>query len=586
MTDVNQLITEHLDIWTAATEKKSSAGRGSGGAVSLYGVKKLRSLVLELAVRGKLVQQHEDDGTAEMLLEELKRGKAELVAKGEIKKPRQIEHRDAPVRHSVPSGWRWVPLDQVGAVVGGGTPKASDPKSFKEPGEGFPWLTPADLSGNTEIYIERGNRDLSEIGLAKSSATRMPANTVLFTSRAPIGYVAISVGPIATNQGFKSVVPFHVEMSRYIALVLRCFAPEIDAAAPGTTFKEVSGKIVAGLSFPLPPLAEQHRIVAKVDELMGLCDALERQAEGSLKAHQTLVETCLATLTNSRSPEDLTQNWTRIEAHFDTLFTTEESVEALRRAVLDLALRGSLTDQREDAAPASVLLSELYAKNKKSASSRHRTIVSKIKEVEPSFDLPESWAWTNLGLLSSDLRYGTSKKCDRDDKMVPVLRIPNVSGGRVDLNDMKFGPLDPKEVADLRLRANDLLIIRSNGSLDIVGSFAVVPELEGDFAFAGYLVRVRIDPAFVDPRYVWYVSRSRFLRDQIEGPIRHGVGLKNVNSTELASLQFPIPPREEQERIVDKLDGLFELCDRLAQRVDDSNTINLALADTLASKIH
>ncbi|WP_109465257.1 restriction endonuclease subunit S [Albibacillus kandeliae] len=586
MTDVNQLITEHLDIWTSAIEKKSSAGRGNGGAFSLYGIKKLRELILELAVRGKLVPQDEEEGTAEKLLKELGRGKAELAAKGEIKTPRQIEHRKTPKRHPVPSGWLWVHIDQVGAVVGGGTPKASDPKSFKEPGDGFPWLTPADLSGNTELYVERGSRDLSESGLAKSSATRMPANTVLFTSRAPIGYVAISAGPIATNQGFKSVVPFHVEMSKYIALVLRCFAPEIDAAAPGTTFKEVSGKIVAGLSFPLPPLAEQHRIVAKADELMALCDALEGQAEDSLKAHQTLVETCLATLTNSQTPEALTHNWTRIEAQFDTLFTTEESVEALRRAVLDLALRGLLTEQISGETPASDLLRKLYDKNKKSASSRHRTIVSKTKKAEPPFDLPESWAWSNLGLLSSDLRYGTSKKCDRDDKLVPVLRIPNVSGGRVDLDDMKFGPLDPKEVEDLRLRSNDLLIIRSNGSLDIVGSFAVVPELEGDFAFAGYLVRVRIDPAFVDPRYIWYVSRSRFIRDQIEGPIRHGVGLKNVNSTELASLQFPIPPREEQERIVDKLDDLFEICDRLAQRVDDSNTINFTLADTLTSKIN
>ena len=584
MTDVNQLITEHLDVWTSAVEKKSSAGRGNGGVVNLYGVKKLRELILELAVRGKLVPQEE--GSATSLLKELERGKARLVSKGEIKKPRKIEHQEAQERHRIPPGWLWVHLDQVGAIVGGGTPRASDPDSFEEPGNGFPWLTPADLSGYSANFIERGARDLSGKGLAKSSATAMPKDTVLFTSRAPIGYIAISTGSVATNQGFKSVVPFVPEMSRYIAMVLRCFAPEIDAAASGTTFKEVSGKIVAGILFPMPPLTEQNRIVAKVDELMALCDALERQAEAGLKAHQTLVETCLATLTNSGSPEDLTQNWTRIEAYFDTLFTTEESVEALRRTALDLALRGLLTDQKENTGNALDLLGTLYARNKKSASSRHRTMVSKIKKSEPPFELPDSWAWSNLGLLSSDLRYGTSKKCGRDDSLVPVLRIPNVSGGHVDLEDMKFGPLDPKEVTDLRLRPNDLLIIRSNGSLDIVGSFAVVPELEGDFAFAGYLVRVRIDPAYVDPRYIWYVSRSRFVRDQIEGPIRHGVGLKNVNSTELASLQFPIPPREEQERIVDKLNGLFELCDQFMLRLSEQNEVNLSLADTLTSKIH
>ena len=103
----------------------------------------------------------------------------------------------------------------------------------------------------------------------------MPAGTVLFTSRAPIGYVAVAANPISTNQGFKSIVPFVPECSRFIALAMRAFAPDIDANAPGTTFREVSGKIVSRLPFPVPPLDEQLRIVAQVDEFMALCDRLE-----------------------------------------------------------------------------------------------------------------------------------------------------------------------------------------------------------------------------------------------------------------------------------------------------------------------
>src|SRR3546814_720160 len=155
--------------------------------------------------------------------------------------------------------------------MGGGTPSAADAENFVEPGDGIPWLTPADLGGYTELYISRVARDLSEKGSRSSSASIMPAGTVLFTSRAPIGYVAISAKPISTNQGFKSIVPYIPECSRFIALAMKAFAPEIDAKAPGTTFKEVSGKIVAAVPFPLPPLPEQHRIVAKVDELMALC---------------------------------------------------------------------------------------------------------------------------------------------------------------------------------------------------------------------------------------------------------------------------------------------------------------------------
>jgi type I restriction enzyme S subunit len=582
VTDVNQLITDRLDIWTTATEKKSSAGRGNGGAVSLYGIKKLRELILELAVQGKLVAQISKGDEGRDLIAKIKRTQAELYKAKVIKKPKVLPDPDSgELGYVLPLGWAICRLNDIGDWGAGATPSR---KSSGLYGGRIPWFKSGELIADT---IDTSEETVTEEALKKSSLRlNKPGDVLVAMYGATIGKTAILGVEATTNQAVCACTPFQGVNNRYLLLLLKAYKGRLTSMGAGGAQPNISREKIIATVVALPPTEEQHRIVDKVDELMGLCDALERQAEDSLKAHQTLVETCLATLTNSQSPEDLTQNWTRIEAHFDTLFTTEESVEALRRAALDLALRGLLTYRKEGDAPASELLGKLYAKNKKSASSRHRTIVSKIKEAEPRFDLPESWAWSNLGLLSSDLRYGTSKKCDRDDSLVPVLRIPNVSGGRVELDDMKFGPLDSKEVADLRLRSNDLLIIRSNGSLDIVGSFAVVPELKGDFAFAGYLVRVRIDPAYVDPRYIWYVSRSRFLRDQIEGPIRHGVGLKNVNSTELASLQFPIPPREEQERILDKLDDLFELCDRLSQRVDDSNTINLALADTLTSKIH
>ena len=138
-----------------------------------------------------------------------------------------------------------------------------------------------------------GARDLSSKGLQSSSATMMPTGTVLFTSRAPIGYVAIAANPIATNQGFKSIVPYVTDCSRFIAVVMQTFAPDIDANAPGTTFKEVSGKIVARVPLPLPPLAEQHRIVTKVDELMAVCDRLEQALAAGDKARSRLLDALL-----------------------------------------------------------------------------------------------------------------------------------------------------------------------------------------------------------------------------------------------------------------------------------------------------
>ncbi len=171
-------------------------------------VPRLRRFVLDLAARGRLVEQDPEDEPASELLKRIEAEKVRLVKAGEIKKPRNLSNgEDLHLPFDIPSTWCWCRLDAVGAIIGGGTPSAGEPANFAKPGEGIPWLTPADLGALRELNIERGNRDLSMIGLRSSSATMMPAGTVLFTSRAPIGYVAIAANPMATNQGFKSIVP-------------------------------------------------------------------------------------------------------------------------------------------------------------------------------------------------------------------------------------------------------------------------------------------------------------------------------------------------------------------------------------------
>ena len=241
-------------------------------------VPRLRRFILDLAVRGRLVPQDPTEEPASELLGRITKQRTRMIDQGVIRKPREsLDRERLAAPFDIPSSWRWVRLRTVGAIVGGGTPDASDASNFSDPGVGFPWLTPADLGRQRTLFIARGARDLTEQGLQRSSATRMPTGSVLFTSRAPVGYVAIALNPLSTNQGFKSVVPYIDDCSRFIAVVLMAFAPEIDANAPGTTFREVSGKIISQHPFPLPPLAEQWRIVARVDEMMALCDRLEEQ---------------------------------------------------------------------------------------------------------------------------------------------------------------------------------------------------------------------------------------------------------------------------------------------------------------------
>jgi type I restriction enzyme S subunit len=322
-------------------------------------VARLRRFILDLAVRGKLVRQYPNDEPAPALLKRIAKEKARLIKAGDLRKPRDLDDGSALEEpFAIPATWRWVRLDTVGAIVGGGTPSATDAENFVEPGEGIPWLTPADLGGYSDLYISRGARDLSEKGSRASSATLIPAGTVLFTSRAPIGYVAIAANSISTNQGFKSIVPYVADCSRFIATAMKAFAPEIDARAPGTTFKEVSGKIVAAVPFPLPPLAEQHRIVAKVGELMALCDRLEAARAQREATRDRLAAASLARL-NTPDPETFHDDARFVLDDLPAFTTRPDQIKQLRQTILNLAVRGKLIPEDSKAREVEVELESL-----------------------------------------------------------------------------------------------------------------------------------------------------------------------------------------------------------------------------------
>jgi type I restriction enzyme S subunit len=184
------------------------------------------------------------------------------------------------------------------------------------------------------------------------------------------------------------------------------------------------------------------------------------------------------------------------------------------------------------------------------------------------------------------MRYGTSVKCEYATKGTPVLRIPNVSAGKINLQNIKYGPLTGKETGELALKEGDLLLIRSNGSLNIVGRAAVVTQPAVGMAFAGYLVRLRTHQALIDPAYAWLILNSSEVRSQIEQPIRSAVGLKNINLTEFSSLRFRLPPRAEQSRLVHKVNQLVQLCEKLEISLNSSGeTRSRLLAAILAESL-
>lgn len=252
-----------------------------------------KSKILDLAIRGKLVPQDESDEPASMLLEWIRAEKEELIKQGKIKRDKResVIYRDADnsyyerftdgsekcideeISFEIPGSWLFVRLKEIGSIIGGGTPRTSNESYWDG---NIYWITPADLSNHSDIYISHGSRSITELGLKDSSATLMPAHTVLYSSRAPIGHIAIAANALATNQGFKSVVPHDTRMSLFVYFCLKERTPSIVLRATGTTFKEISGTAMAETIVPLPPLREQKRICNKIRSLFTLLENMHQ----------------------------------------------------------------------------------------------------------------------------------------------------------------------------------------------------------------------------------------------------------------------------------------------------------------------
>ena len=262
-------------------------------SVDVEQIKSLRQIILDLAVRGRIVEQDPNDEPTDELLQRIGIEKQTLIESGEIRIQNFSIDRISKPLFEIPKTWKWVRLCQIGGIIGGGTPRTSDPENFALSGKGIAWITPADLGKLTGLYVDRGQRDISDKGLRSSSARLVPAGSILFSCRAPIGYVAISSNPVSTNQGIKTLVPYISGLSKYVAYVLSHFAVDIDASAPGTTYRELSGKLFSRILIPLPPIIEQKRIVSKVDELMKSCDRLEKVIQSSSESRFQFFESAL-----------------------------------------------------------------------------------------------------------------------------------------------------------------------------------------------------------------------------------------------------------------------------------------------------
>jgi len=541
-------------------------------------IARLRRFILDLAVRGKLVPQDAGDEPASELLKQIAKEKARLVVAGETRKPKVFPEVDERP-FDVPQNWRWTRIREVASDRGQEIPQST-----------FTYIDVTAIDKEAGVVADPKVLEASEAPSRARKVTRK-GDVIYSCVRPYLLNVAVierdfNPQPIAST-AFAILNGHGLVLSRYLWIVLRSpFMVEcVEENQRGQAYPAINDADFAVLPFPLPPLAEQHRIVAKVDELVGLCDQLEAARGAREAVRDRLAAASLARL-NAPDPETF-----QVDARFaldalPALTTRADQIKQLRQTILNLAVGGKLVAQDPNDEHASELLKRVDKERAgpQAIKKGRRNGEREVSNLRADTPLPMGWRWTNIDGIALSMRYGTSTKCEYAASGVPVLRIPNVSGGFVTLDDIKFGPLTEGEIRDLALNTGDLLMIRSNGSLDIVGRSAVVTPQANGMAFAGYLVRLRLSLANIKPEYVWLALNSTDVRDQIERPIRSAVGLKNVNLTEFGALAFPLPPVAEQHRIVAKVDALMALCDRLDASLTATAYTRRRLLDALLAE--
>ncbi|HGT3362941.1 TPA: restriction endonuclease subunit S [Pseudomonas aeruginosa] len=556
------------------------------------GIKKLRELILELAVRGKLVPQDPSDEPASELLKRIAEEKARLVAEGKIKKAKATYEELAEVSYEIPSSWAVAALGQVVEIVRGITFPASE--KSKEPESGrVACLRTANVQDEIEwddlLYIRESFVSRNDQYVEPHDIVMSMAN-----SRELVGKVALIGSELkqkTTFGGFLGVLrPVLIEPRFVMALLRTPHARSIliDSASQTTNIANVSLAKLRPLPFAIPPLAEQHRIVAKVDELMAQCDRLEARQADADGAHAQLVKALLGSLTQASDAEDFAQSWQRLLEHFHTLFTTESSIDTLKQTLLQLAVMGKLVAQDPSDEPARELCKRIdIAKQRvliETKARKQKELAVDALSVLP-YSVPNGWEWKTLDsvlYVTGGVTLGR-KLAGRKLLIKPYLRVANVQRGHLVLDQIKEVEIPEDEVEKYLLSNGDLLITEG-GDWDKVGRTAIWRGEISECLHQNHVFRARAVTTEWEPRWAEIYLNSATAREYFAGSSKQTTNLASINMGQLRACAFPLPPLAEQHRIVAKVDQLMALCDQLKARLNQARQVREHLASALVEQ--
>ena len=533
------------------------------------GVAKLRELILTLAVQGKLVPQDPADEPAAVLLQKIRAEKDRLIAEGKIKRDKPlaaIAEEEKPF--GLPQGWEWVRFGDA---------------SINRDGERIP-VSSSERENRAKVYDYYGASgvidkidgflfDTTLLLIGEDGANLINRST-------PIAFLAH--GKYWVNNHAHVIDTTHPELMTYLALFINAIS--LEPYVTGTAQPKMNQAKLNSIVIALPPLAEQSRIVTRVEALMRLCDALEAKGQLEAAQHAQLVSTLLGTLTASTTPEELADKWQRVAQHFDLLLDRPEAIDALEQTLLQLAVRGLLVPQDPQDEPASVLLQRIRTEKDRLIATgqiKRDKPLPPITDEEKPFELPVGWEWVRINDLA-EVQGGIQKTQLRTPvkQHFPYLRVANVQRDALRLEEIERFELTMEELEHWRLVAGDLLIVEGNGSAEEIGRCAVWTGSIDPCVYQNHLIRVRCFQQDCMAFIKLFLNAPSGAEEMKRLAITTS-GLYNLSVGKIRNYAVPVPPLAEQSRIVTRVTALRRLCADLRQHLADAQTIQSHLAQAL-----
>ena len=539
-------------------------------------VHRLRRFILDLAVRGKLVPQDPADEPAAALLKRIAKEKARLVKAGEIRKPKKLPSID-DIPYSLPPSWRWIRIREITSDRGQRAPEAA--------------FTYIDV---TSIDKENGKvtgAKVLQVNEAPSRARKVVRkDDVVYSCVRPyllnVAVVEKDFNPKPIASTAFAVLNGHgLVLPRYIWIVLRSpfVVARVEEDMRGQAYPAINDADFSMLPFPLPPLPEQHHIVAKVGELMGLCDRLEEAQTERETTRTHLTAASLARLSASEPDEvQFREHAAFALDNFTPLTTRPEQVKALRRTILNLAVQGKLVPQDGEDEPAAELLQRIAKEKtrlKKGGKIRKQKTIPPTTEGELPFALPTNWQWSRIaevGLVSPR----NEAADDVPVSFIPMPMIPAEYGAACSHETRQWGDI---KKGYTHFAEGDVGLAKITPCFQN-GKSVVFRNLTGGLGSGTTELHI-VRPLFVDPDFILLFLKCPDFIDTGIPKMTGTAGQKRVPAEYFAHSPFPLPPLAEQRRIVAKVDKLMGLCDRLEESLEAGNDGRKLLADILLCEV-